>query len=130
MPQDNLPSNGVFDSLRKLCDTGLAVLHNRLEIFGVEVELQKVRLLRVFFLGAVAVLLANTALFLVTATIILLVGESARVVVMAGLAVFYAIVSGGIFVLLRKELKSAPLPFNDTVSELKKDREWINNSQQ
>jgi uncharacterized membrane protein YqjE len=130
MPHDDLPPSGVFESLRKLCDTGLAILQNRLELFGVEVEEQKARLLRVLFLGAVVVLLANTALFLVTATIIMLVGEDARVVVLVGLSLLYASAAGGIYFLLRRELRSAPLPFNDTVSELKKDRQWLDSQKQ
>jgi len=125
MPHDDLPTDGILESLRRVCDTVLAVLQNRLELFGVEVEEQKARLLRVLFLGSVAVLLANAALFVVTATIILLVEEGARVVVMVGLSLLYTGAAGGIFWLLRKELRSAPLPFTDTVSELKKDREWL-----
>jgi uncharacterized membrane protein YqjE len=125
MPQDDLPSNGVFESLRRLGATGLAVLQNRLELFGVEVEGQKVRLLRVLFMGAAAVLLANLALLAVTVTIIVLAGEGARVAVLVGLSLIYASAAGGVFWMLRKELRSAPPPFDGTVSELKKDREWL-----
>jgi uncharacterized membrane protein YqjE len=125
MPQEDLPSDGVFESLRRLCATGLAVFQNRLELFGVEVEEQKTRLLRVLFLGAAAVLLANIALLAVTLAIIVLAGEGARVAVLVGLSLFYASAAGGVFLLLRKELRSAPPPFNGTVLELKKDREWL-----
>jgi uncharacterized membrane protein YqjE len=125
MPQDALPSEGVFGSLRRLCATGLAVLQNRIELFGVEVEEQKARLLRMLLFGAVAVVLANTALLVVTATVILLAGEGARLPVLVGLSLLFSIAAGGMFLLVRKELRSAPPPFNDTVSELKKDREWL-----
>jgi uncharacterized membrane protein YqjE len=125
MPQDDLPSGGVFESLRRLCVTGLTVLHNRLELFGVEVDEQRARLLRMLFLGAVTVLLLNTALLVVTATIIVIAGEGARVAVLVGLSVLYASAAGGMFLFLRKELRSAPPPFSGTISELKKDREWL-----
>lgn len=125
MPQDDLPSEGVFGSLRRLCVTGLTVLQNRLELFGVEVDEQRVRLLRILFLGAIAVLLANTALLVVTATVIVLAGEDARIAVLVGLSLLYSGAAGGMFLFLRKEIRSAPPPFNGTVSELKKDCEWL-----
>lgn len=111
--------------MRRLCVTGLTVLQNRLELFGVEVDEQKARLLRMLFLGAVTILLLNTALLVVTATIIVLAGEGARIAVMVGLSLLYISAAGGVFLLLRKEIRSAPPPFSGTVSELKKDREWL-----
>jgi uncharacterized membrane protein YqjE len=126
MPQDDLPSEGLFESLRKLGCTGLTVLQNRLELFGVEVDLQKARLLRKLVLGAITVLLANTALLVATATIVVLVGEDARIAVLVGLSLVYTGAAVGMFLFLRKEIRSAPPPFNGTVSELKKDRDWLN----
>jgi uncharacterized membrane protein YqjE len=125
MPQDDLPSEGLFESLRKLGCTGLSVLQNRIELFGVEVDQEKARLLRMLFLGAFTVLLLNTALLVVTATIVLLAGEGARIAVLIGLSLIYISAAGGIFLFLRKELRSSPSPFNGTISELKKDREWL-----
>ena len=71
------------------------MLQNRIELFGVEVEEQKARLLRMFLFGAVAVVLANTALLLVTATIILLAGEGSQLPVLVGLSLLYCSAAAG-----------------------------------
>ena len=125
MPQDDLPSEGIFEALRKLCCTGLGALQNRLELFGVEVDQQRARFLRMLFLGAFTVLFANTALLVVTATIVVLAGEGARIAVLIGLSLVYIGAAGGMFLFLRKDFRSAPPPFSGTISELKKDREWL-----
>jgi uncharacterized membrane protein YqjE len=120
------PTAGILESLRKLGRTGVAVLENRLELLSVEVEEQKVRLVKVLVLAGTAVFLGNTAVLAISATIVLLAAERARVAVLIGLSVVYVLTALWAFLALRKELRSAPRPFQDTVSELKKDGEWLN----
>lgn len=119
------PRAGIFESARKLGRTGVAVLQNRLELFAVELEEQKVRLVRVLVLAGAAIFLGNTALLAVSATIVIAVGEQARVGVLIGLSVVYAGAALWAVLALRKELRSAPPPFEETVTELKKDSEWL-----
>lgn len=125
MAGDETPAGGVVESVRRLWGTGLATLQNRVELFAVEFEEQKVRLVRVVLLAGAAVFVANTAILVVTATIVLIVGESARVPVLIGLSVVYVVAAIVAGLLLRKELRSAPPAFDGTLSELKKDREWL-----
>jgi uncharacterized membrane protein YqjE len=117
---------GILESLRKLGRTGLTLLHNRLALFSVELEEQKARLVKVLVLAGAAVFLGNTALLAVSATIVVAAGEQARVPVLIGLSVVYLLAALWAFLALRKELRSAPPPFQDTVAELKKDSEWLN----
>jgi uncharacterized membrane protein YqjE len=126
MPPTEPPAPGLFESLRRLCDRGLALLHNRVELFGVELEEQKARLVRLLVLGGLAVLLSCLALGVITATIVVLVGENARGPVLIGFCVLYVLAAAAAFMALRKESRSAPPAFRDTISELKKDRDWLN----
>jgi uncharacterized membrane protein YqjE len=126
MVDNTPPPAGILESLRKLGRTGLVTLQNRLELFSVEVEEQKARLVRVLVLAGAAIFLGNTALLAVSATIVVLAGEQARVVALVGLSVIYVVGAAWAFLALRKELRSAPPPFQDTVSELKKDTDWLN----
>jgi uncharacterized membrane protein YqjE len=126
MSADEPPRRGVFESLRRLCDTGLALVQNRVELFAVEIQEEKERLVRLLVLAAAAVFLANTAVIVLTLTVVFIAGEDARVPVLIGLSVAYLLAATGAFLLLRKHLRSAPPPFDTTVSELKKDREWLN----
>jgi uncharacterized membrane protein YqjE len=119
------PSVGIFESLRRVCTAGLGLLQNRVELFAVELQQQKEQVVRLLVLAAAAILFANTALLVVTAAIVFLVGESARTAALIALAVIYVLAALGAFLMLRKELRSAPPPFNGTVSELRKDREWL-----
>lgn len=126
MAEEKPPAPGLLSTLRRLCSSGLAVVQNRLELFAAEVQEQKARLVRLLLLTAIAVFLANTALLVVTATIVVLAGESARKPVLIALSAFYVLATVVACYVLRKELRSAAPPFEDTVSELKKDIDWLN----
>lgn len=120
------PPPGILGSVRKLGRTGLALLQNRLELFSVELEEQKVRLVRVLLLAGAAIFMGNTALLAVSATIVVAVGEQARLGVLIGLSVVYVAATIWAVLALRKELRSAPPPFQDSVAELKRDSDWLN----
>jgi uncharacterized membrane protein YqjE len=122
--QDPRPA-GILESLRRICDNGLALVQNRAELFAVEVQEQKVRVGRTLLLAAVALLLANSALLVIATTSVVLAGPNARAPVLIVLSLAYVVATVVAFVLLRNELRSTPPPFNGTVSELRKDREWL-----
>src|SRR5436190_14964171 len=125
MSQDERPSGGVLESFRKLCDAGLAQVQNRIELFAVEMQEEKARLLRIIVLAAGVFFLAGVAVVMVTLTLVWLAGESARVPVLVGVTALYVAGSVAGFLALRKQLRSSPPPFQDTISELKKDRDWL-----
>lgn len=125
--EDNPPPRaGFVESLRKVGRTGMAVLQNRLELFSVELEEQRIQLVRILLLSGAAIFLGNTALLALSATIVFLAKERARVAVLVGLTVVYVLAAVWAFLALRKALRSAPPPFQDTMSELKKDGDWLN----
>jgi uncharacterized membrane protein YqjE len=126
MPPETESSEGMLDSLRRLGDHGLALLQNRVELFGVELEEQKLRLLRVLSLVAAGAILANLALVLGSIAIVVAFGPGARLPVLIGLTLLYALAAVVVVIWIRKETRSAPPPFAGTVSELEKDREWLN----
>jgi uncharacterized membrane protein YqjE len=123
---ENSPSSaGILKTLRKLGHTGLAVLENRVELFSVEIEEQKIRLIRVLLLAGAGIFLGNAALLVVSAAIVVIAGEKARLPVLIGLSVVYAGGAAWAFLALRNELRGAPPPFEETLAELKKDGDWL-----
>jgi uncharacterized membrane protein YqjE len=122
-PEPSAP--GTLGSLRRICSAVLALLKNRVELFGVELQEQKARLTKVLLLIAATAFLGNTAVLVVTGTIIYLAGDSARKPLLIGLSIFYVGAAVVAAVLLRRELRSARPPFEDSVSELKKDCDWL-----
>jgi uncharacterized membrane protein YqjE len=119
------PAGGILDSLRRICDTGLALVQNRVELFGVELEEQKSQLLKAFVLAGSIIFLVNLAALMVALTIVVAVGESARVPVLIGLSALFLVAAGVAFFWLRRELQSGPPPFQQTLNELEQDRNWL-----
>src|SRR5690349_14214342 len=100
------PQAGIFESLRRLARSGVALLHNRLELLSVELEEQKVRLVRVLALAGAAIFLGNTALLTISAAIVVLAGEGARLAVLIALSVIYVLGAVWAALALRKELRA------------------------
>ncbi|MHB8948325.1 MAG: phage holin family protein [Rhodoferax sp.] len=71
-------SVGFFASLRRLLGTVLEIAHVRLELLGIELELEKRRLLDALLLGLLALLMAGVGLVLLCGFIILLFWEGYR----------------------------------------------------
>lgn len=128
MGEHRPPPSGIFESFRKAGRTGIALLQNRLELLSVEIEEQKVRLVRLLILAGAAIFCGNTALLTISAAIVVLAGVRARLAVLIGLSVVYLLVAVWAFLALRRELRSAPRPFQDSVSELEKDSDWLDPS--
>jgi uncharacterized membrane protein YqjE len=123
----NGPSDppGVLDSLRTLADGLLGAAQERLGLFSIELQEEKLRLIQtffwisaVFFGGAMAVTFASL-------TLVYLFWESARIAVLGGLALAYA----GIFIALiagfRRHLARQPGVLSSTLRELALDRTCI-----
>ena len=125
MAEGEPPSRGVLQSLRGLTDSILALLQNRLELFGVEIQEQKERLLRVLIWTAVVVFLGNMTAILLTLTIVVLAGEKARGPVLIGLTLVYLAGAIAAILALRKEMRSVPPALSETTAEIKKDRDWL-----
>jgi uncharacterized membrane protein YqjE len=101
------------------------LLQNRLELLGLEIQEQKERFVKVILLAIGMLFLGNMAALVVTATIVVLAGPEARKPVLIILSLIYIAATVAAYFALRKELREGPAPLNDTVSELKKDRDWL-----
>jgi uncharacterized membrane protein YqjE len=116
-------SAGLLTSAARLARTGLAAVQNRVELFAVEWEEERVRMMDVLVWGAAFVLLGVLAVLLLTVTIIFLFPQDLRIYAVVGFAVLYlvgAIAAGfGLRNVVRRE------PFPESLSQLKKDRAWL-----
>jgi uncharacterized membrane protein YqjE len=119
--------NGIIGSLRSLGDGLLASVEDRLELFAVEVQQEKFRLIQmefwiwgVIFSGMMAITFASLAM-------VYLFWESARVAVLGGLAVMYSVAFVVIIISFRRFLIRQPLPFEGTLRAIREDRSCIRN---
>ena len=114
-------NNDLFASSRRLADLALATVHNRVELFAVELQEEKCRFVQALLITAGAIALSVSALALVTITLVVLFWENGRMPVLCVLSALFIIGAGLVLRSLRKCLARAP-GFKHTLGELQKDR--------
>jgi uncharacterized membrane protein YqjE len=112
---------GVFASLRRLLKTAAAIAQNRLELFLVELQEERLQLFDTLLLLGMVLILAGMTLMLVTVTIVVLCVRADRLGPLVVLILVYLVATGIAGWRLRIRLKGWA-PFSGTVAELKKDK--------
>jgi len=120
-------STGFLGSLRTLGDGLLGTLNDRLELFSLELQEEKFRLIQIFLWISAAVFAGIMAITFASLTLVYLFWETARLAVLGGLALFYAGALLAIIAALRRFIASQPTPFAATRQELAEDRACIRN---
>jgi uncharacterized membrane protein YqjE len=119
-------AGGLLQSLRRLLDTALGIAHVRLELFGSELEQEKLRLFDALMRAAIGLLMAGLALVLAIAFVVLLFQEPYR---LPAVGVLTLVFGGGAWWLLqraRQGLRAAEGgPFALTLGELRRDRDAL-----
>jgi uncharacterized membrane protein YqjE len=116
---------GFLDSLRGLAANLLGTFHDRAELLAVELQEEKLRLIRIFLWICGVVFAGMMALTFVSLTLVYLFWESARLQVLGGLAAFYLLAFGGLALAFRRYLQRMPKPFDATLAELREDQACI-----
>jgi uncharacterized membrane protein YqjE len=118
---------GYLDSLRSLGDGLLASVQDRLELFSVELQEEKFRLILTFVWISAAVFTGMMALAFASLTVVYLFWESARLAVLGVLTAIYTGALVVIIVSFRRYIARQPSPFLATRQEIGKDRVCIHN---
>ena len=116
---------GYLDSLRSLGDGLLGAMQERLELFTVELQEEKLRLIQIFVWISATVFTGMMAVMFASLTVVYLFWEGARLAVLGVLTVFYAAASVAIVVAFRRYLARQPKPFAATLQEIREDCLWI-----
>jgi len=124
MNEDAHKPGGIFASVRRILDGGLAVVQNRLELFAVELGQEKCRLVEaIIWVGAV-VACGIMTLTLLTLAVIIMFWQEERVAALLILSGLYLVGTVVAWCKLRAKL-AEPSAFSGTVREIKKDRECL-----
>lgn len=123
-PETPVPT-GFLASFRALGDVLLATVSDRLELFSVELQEEKFRLIRIFLWISAGIFAGLMAVTFASLTLVYLFWESARLAVLGGLALFYTAALLGIIIAFRRFLARQPQPFAATLQEIKEDRACI-----
>lgn len=118
---------GYLQSLRSLGDGLLASVQERLELFSVELQEEKFRLILTFVWISSAIFAGMMTLAFASLTAVYLFWETARLPALAGLTVIYGASLATIIVLFRRFIARQPGPFAATREEIGKDRACIHN---
>ena len=125
-PDDHPPQGeGMRGTLRRLGETLLTTLRNRLELFGVELQEEQAWLLSTLIWAAAATFLGVITVVLAIISIVWLTPESSRPWVLIGLTVLFGFLSANAIASLRRQISAKPPAFEATTTELKKDIQWI-----
>jgi len=122
----NAPGQGgLFASARGLLGTGVALLHNRLELLGVELAEERARLVSMLAYGGAAFLCLAAGLVFLSIFLTVLLWESNRLL---ALGVFSALFLGaGIASLMfaASLARAGSKLFSASLAELRKDRDAL-----
>ena len=116
---------GFISSFRTLGDGLLATVQDRLELFSVELQEEKFRLILTFVWISAAVFTGVMAITFASLTLVYLFWESARLAVLGGLTAFYVGALVVIIFAFHRYIRRQPSPFAATRQELGKDRACI-----
>lgn len=113
---------GLFASLRQLLATMLEIAQVRLQLFGNELEQEKLRIFDGLLLAGIGLMLLSVGTVLLCALVVMLFAEGYRLAALAVLTV--AFIAGGVLVMRAggQRLHSPGGPFEATLAELAQDR--------
>jgi uncharacterized membrane protein YqjE len=114
---------GLFGSLRRLGHTALGVAQVRLELFGAELEQEKLRLFDALVHAALGLLLAGLALVLAIGFVVMLFQPPYRLPAVGVLVLVLGLGAVGLLRAARQGLQARDGgPFALTLNELRRDR--------
>jgi uncharacterized membrane protein YqjE len=118
------PPAGLFDSLRRLAATGVALAQTRAELLAADFELEKLRLVGAALRALIGLLLLGIGLLLGVAFVLLLFEPAYRLAALGVVALLF--LAGGVALLVAASRRAAgESAFAATVAELKRDHDAL-----
>ena len=115
-------SGGIFSSLRGLLGTALGMAQLRLELFGTELEAEKLRLLDALWRVGLGLLMLGVAAMLAAAFVLLLFWDSYRLAALGVMVLLFLACGVGLLLWARAGLSAGEGgPFALSLGELQRD---------
>ena len=125
---DGTPSagaQGLSGALARLSGALVDFGRTRLELASVEFGEERERTFERMLLMVAAALGFGFALLAASALVVVWFWDTHRLLALAGITIFYALVGVVAVLRLREQRRAAPKPFAATLAELERDREWL-----
>jgi len=117
--------SGLIESVKRVGESILALLHNRLQLFSVELQEEKYRALQALLWLSAGLALLFLGIAMAVGTVAVLVWSHWGVAGLAALTLLLLAAAAIVLNLMWKRLKANGMPFSGTLQELKKDGEWL-----
>ncbi|HTJ00028.1 MAG TPA: phage holin family protein [Dongiaceae bacterium] len=108
-------------ALRRIGDSLFALARNRFELFTVEWQEEKLRLLNLLFWLGLAAVIGAAGVFVALFTLAFWLWQVTGYAGPVGLAVVALVIAGAMLWNLRARIRTGPQPFAQTVAEFRKD---------
>lgn len=118
-------SGGWLESLRRIGESLLALLRSRFELFTVEWQEEKLRLLNLLIWLGLAAVVGVAGVLVALFALAYWLWTAAGYAGLIGLAVAALAVAFGIIWSVRRKIRTGPAPFAHTVAEFRKDGECL-----
>jgi len=120
MSENNHETTGLGTLASRLGRTAMGVLENRGELFAVELQEEKTRMMQTLILAMGLLFLGLLGMLLLSATIIFLFPSEYRVFAAAGFTVLY--LAGAVFAFLNLKSLLKQEPFAESLKQIRKDK--------
>ena len=118
-------SQGLFESIKVLTSTLVAIIHTRIELLSTDLEEDRERLMSLVMLSVIALFSLLIAVVLVTITLVVAFWDSYRVLALASASGVFIIVGVAAWLAAVRQSKKKPKMFVASLLELIKDRQHL-----
>lgn len=119
---------GWLESLRRIGESSFALLRSRFELFTVEWQEEKLRVLNLLIWLGLAAAIGVAGVFVAMMALAFWLWAVAGYAGLIGLAVAALAVAFAILWSIRRKIQTGPTPFANTVAEFRKDGECLQNN--
>ena len=116
---------GLFDSLKVLTATLIAIAHARLELLSTELEEERVRLGSMLVWTLVALFCAGLGVVLATLFVVLALWDTHRLLALGIPAILFLLGAALAWLVVRGKARAKPRLFAASLTELSKDRKEL-----
>jgi len=116
---------GLFDSLKALTASLIAIGYTRLELLSTDLEEERARLVSVLAMLFVALFCLGVGVLLLALLVVVAFWESHRLLALGGLTVLFLAGGAAAFGWARHKLRTKPRLFAASLAELSKDRQHL-----
>lgn len=116
-------SAGLAGLLKAIGRNLAAISRSRLELFSIEIQEERHRLIQGLIWASAAIFCGAMAFIMMNVTLVYLFWDNARLAVLVILTLFYTLLLAAIAIGFGRYLKRQRPPFADTIREFQKDYE-------